>query len=61
VNSNPFTTPPTSPSIQPKTELEELFDIQTESSCSQFDLEMKAMGDFASMDPASYDFLDFNV
>jgi regulatory protein SWI5 len=60
VQSNPFTTPPSSP-VQPKTELEELFDIQTENPCSQFDLEMKAMGDFTSMDSASYDFLDFGV
>jgi regulatory protein SWI5 len=60
-HSNPFTTPPTSPTIQPKTELEELFDIQNESSDSQFELEMKAMGDFTSIDSTSYDFLDFNV
>jgi hypothetical protein len=38
--------------------LEDLFDIRPEAS-SQFDLEMKAMGDFTLSDPSSYDFLDF--
>lgn len=58
--SNPFTTPPTSP-IEPKDELEELFNTLPDNSCSQFDLEMKAMGEFTSMDTSPYDFLDFTV
>jgi regulatory protein SWI5 len=60
VQSQQFTTPPTSP-VEPKDELEDLFDIRHEASCSQFDLEMKAMGDFASLDTNSYDFLDFTA
>ncbi|KAJ4303595.1 Metallothionein expression activator [Kalmusia sp. IMI 367209] len=57
--SNPFTTPPTSP-VEPKDELEELFELP-DNSCSQFELEMKAMGDFTSLDASTYDFLDFTV
>ncbi|KAF2244587.1 BTE binding protein 4 [Trematosphaeria pertusa] len=60
LQSNPFTTPPTSP-VEPKDELEELFDSLPESSCSQFDLEMNAMSEFTSLDSSSYDFLDFTV
>ena len=60
VRSQQFTTPPTSP-INAKDELEELFDIRPgEPSMSQFDLEMKAMSDFASTDN-NYDFLDFTT
>ncbi|XPS69026.1 Metallothionein expression activator [Ascochyta lentis] len=58
VQSQQFTTPPTSP-IEPKDELEDLFDIRPEPSFSQFDLEMKAMSDFTAGDSNSYDFLDF--
>ncbi|KAF1838393.1 hypothetical protein BDW02DRAFT_644613 [Decorospora gaudefroyi] len=58
IQSNQFTTPPTSP-IEPKDTLEELFDTMPDNSYSQFDLEMKAMGDFTSLDSSSYDLLDF--
>ncbi|KAJ4349053.1 Metallothionein expression activator [Ascochyta clinopodiicola] len=58
VQSQQFTTPPTSP-VEPKDELEDLFDIRPEPSFSQFDLEMRAMGDFTAGDANSYDFLDF--
>jgi regulatory protein SWI5 len=57
VQSHQFTTPPSSP-VETKDVLEDLFDIRPEAS-SQFDLEMKAMGDFTLSDPSSYDFLDF--
>lgn len=60
VQSQQFTTPPTSP-IEPKDELEELFDIRPEPAFSQFDLEMKAMSDFTAADTNSYDFLDFTT
>jgi len=60
VHSQQFTTPPTSP-VAPKDELEELFDLRPEPSMSQFDLEMKAMSDFATVDNNSYDFLDFTT
>ncbi|KAF2850249.1 BTE binding protein-like protein 4 [Plenodomus tracheiphilus IPT5] len=60
IQSNQFTTPPTSP-LEPKDDLNELFDILPDNSYSQFDLEMKAMGDFSSLDNASYDLLDFTV
>lgn len=60
IQSNPFSTPPTSPA-EPKDELDELFNSMPDSSCSQFDLEMKAMGDFTSLDNSTYDFLDFNM
>lgn len=65
VRSQGFTTPPTSP-IGPNDELEELFDIRPEPSMSQFDLEMKAMSDFAAVDgnnnnSNTYDFLDFTT
>ena len=60
VQSQQFTTPPSSP-VQPKDELEDLFDIRPEPSFSQFDLEMKAMGDFTGTDANSYDFLDFTA
>lgn len=60
VLSNPFTTPPTSP-IEPKDELDELFSALPDNSYSQFDLEMKAMDEFTSLDSSSYDLLDFGV
>ncbi|KAF2649384.1 hypothetical protein K491DRAFT_668999 [Lophiostoma macrostomum CBS 122681] len=60
IQSNPFSTPPTSP-IEPKDELDDLFNSLPESSSSQFDLEMKAMTDFTSLDNGTYDFLDFGV
>jgi regulatory protein SWI5 len=60
IQSNPFSTPPTSP-VEPKDELDDLFNTLPESSCSQFDLEMKAMSDFTSLDNGTYDFLDFGV
>ncbi|KAH7119134.1 BTE binding protein 4 [Dendryphion nanum] len=59
IQSNPFSTPPTSP-VEPKDDLDELFNSLPDSSCSQFDLEMKAMDDFTSLD-SSYDFLNFEV
>ncbi|KAH9875527.1 hypothetical protein J1614_004263 [Plenodomus biglobosus] len=60
IQSNQFTTPPTSP-MEPKDDLNELFDILPDNSYSQFDLEMKAMSDFTSLDNASYDLLDFTA
>ncbi|CAO2652234.1 Nn.00g005170.m01.CDS01 [Neocucurbitaria sp. VM-36] len=60
IQSNPFTTPPTSP-IEPKDDLDELFDTLPDNTYSQFDLEMKAMGEFTSLDSSSYDLLDFGV
>lgn len=60
VQSNQFTTPPTSP-IESKDALDELFDTMPENSYSQFDLEMKAMGDFTSLDTSTCEFLDFSV
>ncbi|CAI6335093.1 unnamed protein product [Periconia digitata] len=56
VQSNPFSTPPTSPA-EIKDELEQLFDGLPDNTCSQFDLEMKAMDEFTSMD----EFLDFSM
>lgn len=58
--SNPFSTPPTSPA-EPKNDLDDLFNSMSENSCSQFDLEMKAIGDFASLDNTGCEFLDFNM
>ncbi|PSN64794.1 hypothetical protein BS50DRAFT_81703 [Corynespora cassiicola Philippines] len=64
IQSNPFSTPPTSPAEPKEDDLENLFNSMADSdndpSCSQFDLEMKAMGDFGSLESA-YDFLDFTV
>ena len=62
IQSNPFSTPPTSPA-EPRDELDDLFNSLPDNTCSQFDLEMKAMGGFESLDPcsSSYDFLDFTV
>ncbi|ORY07558.1 BTE binding protein-like protein 4 [Clohesyomyces aquaticus] len=59
IQSNPFSTPPTSP-VQPKDELDELFNAMPDNTCSQFDLEMKALGDFTSFDSTPYELLDFN-
>jgi regulatory protein SWI5 len=60
LQSNPFSTPPTSP-VQPSDEFDELFNSLPDNSCSQFDMEMKAMSDFTSFDNPNYDFLDFSV
>jgi regulatory protein SWI5 len=60
VQSNQFTTPPTSP-IESKDSLDDLFDTMPDTSYSQFDLEMKAMSDFTSLDSSAYDLLDFSV
>lgn len=63
IQSNPFSTPPTSP-IEPKDELEELFNALPDNSYSQFELEMKALGEpsgFASLDSTSYEFMNFDV
>jgi len=60
VQSNQFTTPPTSP-IDSKDALDELFETMPENSYSQFDLEMKAMNDFTSINTSSCEFLDFSV
>lgn len=60
LQSNPFTTPPTSPAEPPRDELEDLFNsLPNDNTCSQFDLEMKAMSDFTSFDSSSYELLDF--
>ncbi|KAL5118692.1 Metallothionein expression activator [Pleosporales sp. CAS-2024a] len=63
IQSNPFSTPPTSP-IAPKDELDELFNSLPDNSYSQFELEMKALGEpsaFASLDSSSYEFMNFDV
>ena len=39
--------------------LQSLFDTLPDNSYSQFDLEMKAMSDFTSLDSSSFDLLDF--
>jgi len=44
-----------------KDDLNELFDIMPDASYSQFDLEMKAISDFTSLDNPTYDLLDFTV
>jgi regulatory protein SWI5 len=62
IQSNPFSTPPTSP-IGPKDDLDELFNTLPDNSYSQFELEMKALGEpngFASLD-SSYEFMNFDV
>lgn len=59
IQSNPFTTPPTSPA-EPKDDLADLLDPLPESSFSHFDLEMKAMTEFTSFDSSAYDLLDFS-
>jgi regulatory protein SWI5 len=59
VQSNPFSTPPTSP-IGPKDDLDELFDSMPDTSFSHFELEMKAMteqSEFTSLDS----FMNFDV
>ena len=58
--SSQFTTPPTSP-MAAKDDLNALFDIMPDASYSQFDLEMKAISDFTSLDNPTYDLLDFTV
>jgi regulatory protein SWI5 len=60
--SNPFSTPPTSP-VQPKDDLDELFNTLPDNSYSQFELEMKALGEpsgFNGLD-SSYEFMNFDV
>ncbi|KAF2807598.1 uncharacterized protein BDZ99DRAFT_61276 [Mytilinidion resinicola] len=60
--SNQFTTPPTSPVEPIQDSLDDLFNDfdQGLSSCSQYDLEMKAMTDFTSFDNNEpYEMLDF--
>jgi regulatory protein SWI5 len=56
IQSNQFTTPPTSP-VEPRDELEDLFHGLPDNVCSQFDMEMKAMDEYGSLD----DFLDFTA
>jgi regulatory protein SWI5 len=62
IQSNPFSTPPTSP-IEPKDSLDDLFSSIPDASYSQFELEMKALGEnggFNSLD-SSYEFMNFDV
>jgi regulatory protein SWI5 len=62
IQSNPFSTPPTSP-LGPKDDLDELFNTLPDNSYSQFELEMKALGEpsgFASLE-SSYEFMNFDV
>ncbi|KAF1919374.1 hypothetical protein BDU57DRAFT_491661 [Ampelomyces quisqualis] len=62
IQSNPFSTPPTSP-VQPKDDLDELFNTLPDNSYSQFELEMKALGEpsgFNGLD-SSYEFMNFDV
>jgi len=59
VQSNPFSTPPTSP-IGPKDDLDELFNAMPDTSFSHFELEMKAMAEtseFTNLDS----FMNFDV
>jgi len=59
IQSNPFSTPPTSP-IEPKDELDELFNSLPDNSYSHFELEMKALGEpgeFTSLDS----FMNFDM
>ncbi|KAF2200839.1 hypothetical protein GQ43DRAFT_417147 [Delitschia confertaspora ATCC 74209] len=65
--SNPFSTPPTSPvGPPPESEFEELLfnGIPDPNMCAQFegqfDMEMKAMGDFTQFDSTPYELLDFS-
>jgi regulatory protein SWI5 len=63
IQSNPFSTPPTSP-VEPKDELDDLFNTLPDNSFSQFELEMKALGEsseFISLDSSSYEFMNFDV
>jgi regulatory protein SWI5 len=62
IQSNPFSTPPTSP-VEPKDNLDDLFSSMPDGSYSQFELEMKALGEtggFSSLD-SSYEFMNFDV
>jgi regulatory protein SWI5 len=62
IQSNPFSTPPTSP-VQPKDDLDELFNSLPDNSYSQFEFEMKALDEpsgFTSLD-SSYEFMNFDV
>jgi regulatory protein SWI5 len=50
--------------VEPKDELDELFSSMPDNSYSQFELEMKALGEpseFASLDSSSYEFMNFDV
>ncbi|KAF2007823.1 hypothetical protein P154DRAFT_479107 [Amniculicola lignicola CBS 123094] len=67
LQSNQFTTPPTSP-VEPKDEMEELFISMQEGSCSQYDAMPsesacsqfdQAMSEFTSFDNSGFDLLDF--
>ncbi|KAF2747168.1 hypothetical protein M011DRAFT_65413 [Sporormia fimetaria CBS 119925] len=67
LQSHPFSTPPTSPAA-PKEEIDDIFTAMPDENCaSQFELEMKAMDEFTSLDSASYvdsntyEFLDFGM
>ncbi|OCK79391.1 hypothetical protein K432DRAFT_69664 [Lepidopterella palustris CBS 459.81] len=60
MQSNQFTTPPTSPAEPVHDDLDELFNSFPDTdSCSQYDLEMKAMNEFTSFDSSPYELLDF--
>jgi len=62
LHSNPFSTPPTSPVEPPRDELDELFNsLPDPNSYSQFDMEMKALGEFTSFEPTQYESLDFTM
>jgi regulatory protein SWI5 len=58
IQSNPLSTPPTSP-FEPKDELDELFNDMRDSNYSHFELEMKALGEpeFNTLDA----YLDFDM
>ncbi|KAH8726499.1 hypothetical protein GQ44DRAFT_738921 [Phaeosphaeriaceae sp. PMI808] len=63
IQSNPFSTPPTSP-VNPKDDLDEFFSTLPDNSYSHFELEMKALGEpceFTSLDSSSYEFMNFDV
>jgi regulatory protein SWI5 len=62
IQSNPFSTPPTSP-VEPKDDLDDLFNSLPDNSYSQFEFEMKALDEpsgFTSLD-SSYEFMNFDV
>lgn len=60
LQSNPFTTPPTSPAGPAGDDLDDLFNsFQDGTTCSPYDLDMKAMNDFTSVDCSQYTLLDF--
>jgi len=60
LQSNPFTTPPTSPAEPANDDLDDLFNsFQDGATCSPYELDMKAMNDFTSIDCSQYALLDF--